>query len=153
VWVSPVSLLGIIYILGFYVVLTVTALCAARWGGWVERTAALLFIGAAVATRLLFLDFGRHFVGLETRVLLVDLALLATLCALTMRVGYGWLICAASAQAITTLAHFSKLLMLDLSRLGYALMEGASSWPTVIALAVGVWQHHHRRRVRRKPLR
>lgn len=142
------SLLGIVYILGFYVVLTLTVLAAARWGGWVERSAALLFIGAALATRLSFLDYGRQFAGLETRVQIVDLALLVALCALTMRVGYGWLICAASAQAITTLAHLSKLLMLDLSRLGYALMEGASSWPTVIALAIGVWQH--RRRTRRR---
>jgi len=137
---------GIAYVYGFWVALPLTCIAAGLWGGWPERAVSLLYAVALVATALVLERYAKPFVSIQVGVLLVDALLVAALVLLAMRSHRGWLIWASSFQLIGTLGHLSKLVRPDMSRLAYGLMEGASGWPTLLALMIGIWGHWRRTR-------
>lgn len=136
------SPLGIAYIFGFWLALPLTCAAAFRWGGAPERIVGILFIAALLATKAMKSHFLGGFVSLEAGVLAVDGILLGSLVALSIRFQRGWLIWATSFHLVATLGHLSKLVNPELSSLAYGLMEGASGWPTLLALMVGIGQNH-----------
>lgn len=130
-----------LYEQAFVPLLMLLALCAWRWGQWPERTAAASFAAAWLATLLVKPTTHMRFFYVEFGVLLVDGALLIALGLLAVRSGRGWLIWATAFQLLSTTAHLARAMDSSFSALGYLIMEGASSYPTLIALAVGLWQH------------
>lgn len=135
------TLLIQIYVYSFILLIVLTTAAATFWGGWTERLVAWLFVAAFASTRLLK---SSAYGSLETGILIVDGTLLVVLAAITIRTGKGWLIWATAFQLIATLGHLGKLLNPELSRMGYSLMETASSHPTQIALAIGIYLHRRR---------
>jgi len=130
-----------LYEQAFVPLLLSLALCAWKWGQWPERTATALFSAAWLGTLLAKPAVHVRFFYVEAGVLLVDGALLIALGWLAVRTGRGWLIWATAFQLLSTTAHLGRAMDSSFSALGYSIMEGASSYPTLIALAVGLWQH------------
>lgn len=139
---SPV---GVIYVFGFWLALPAACAAAFRWGGKPEQVASFLFIAALFATKAMKGQFLGGYASLEAGVLMVDGALLFALVVISILSGRGWLIWATSFHLVATLGHLSKIINPDMSQLAYGLMEGASGWPTLLALAAGIRQHHSRR--------
>ena len=127
--------LGFAYVYGFWVTLLALCAIAAVRGQWLERAVAFAYLGASLATTA---SVGTSVYPVEYGVLAVDVALAAFLAAAALRSGRWWLICATSFQILATLAHLSRVVHADMSNLAYALMEGASSWPALICLAIGL---------------
>jgi hypothetical protein len=137
-------MLTLIYVYSFYVLLPLLVLAAMLWGGTTERTVAWLYVAALMGTKLLKSSGATDFISLEAGILLVDGALLVALGWLATRSGGWWLICATAFQTIATLGHLGKLVNPDMSRTAYGLMESASSYPTLITLAIGIYQYRRR---------
>jgi hypothetical protein len=137
-------MLTLIYVYSFYVLLPLMVLAAMLWGGATERTVAWLYVAALLGTKLLRSSMATSFISLEAGVLVVDGALLIALGWLAIMSGRWWLICATAFQLIATLGHLGKLVNPDMSRTAYGLMESASSYPTLITLAIGIYQYRRR---------
>lgn len=134
---SPV---GIVYIYGFWAVLPLVVVAAFIWGGAAERLIAVSYAVALVATALVLEPYAKPFLSVPVGLVVVDAVLLAVLVAAAVRYERRWLIWASSFQVIGTLGHLSKLVLPEMSRLAYGLMEGASGWPTLLALMLGILQ-------------
>jgi hypothetical protein len=148
------------YVAGFWLLLL--ALFVLAWSGrrrsaglWTdirepETGMATLLLGAAVLTVLLRPSPATRFIDLEWAMLLVDAGLFVGLAALGVRSGRWWVLCAAALQAISATAHVARLVTPGMFRLGYQVMEEASSYPTLLLLAWGLWS---RRRLARTAAR
>lgn len=134
------------YVALFWLALPSLAVAAWYWGGAPERWAASLFVSAALLSRGHRMIVGPGWASLEAWLLGIDLLLLAGLIAVEMRWHRPWLIAVTAFQGLTLMSHLARALEAGFSNLGYALMEGASSYPALIALTIGVVQH--RREIR-----
>lgn len=132
--------------LTFWTMLVAVAAYASARGGGVERSAAAMLLGAAIATVLVRSDAALRYSSIETGVLTVDALLLVGLIAVAVHSGRWWSIALATLQAVTLLGHLGKRLDPDLWRLGYAIMITAPAYPGLIALAIGTWQHRRAER-------
>ena len=139
-----------IYLGLFWLSLALVGVAAARWGGVPERSAAAMYVVAALATVLVRPAFATRYQAVEPTVFLIDLILLVGLVTLTIRHDRWWPICATALQALAVLAHVGKLMNPDLWRFGYQLMAVWSAWPTVLILAAGVWSNRRRTWMRRE---
>lgn len=130
-----------LYVYAFWVALPLLCLAALRWGGWAERITAFLFLAAAGGSILLKSSVTGGYRTIEIGVLAVDLALLAGLVWVMVSADRRWLIWVVALQAISTTGHLARLVTPDLSRMAYALMVGASSYPALILLGIGILLH------------
>lgn len=145
------------YVAGFWVLLASLFVVAARrhlHGSWKafgqpELGVASLFVAAALLTVALRPVWATRFVDLDVAMLVVDLALLGGLTGFGLVAGRGWILCAAALQLISATAHLVRLTTPGMWRLGYQVMEEASSYPTLLLLAWGLWAH--RRKTRTMP--
>lgn len=150
----------LIYVAGFWLLLTVlTALAwlgrdtAAHWTAAFrepETGVATLLMAAAVLTVVLRPAYATRFNGLDVSMLGVDLGLAIGLATYGVRSGKWWVLSAAALQLISTTAHLTRALTPGMWRLGYQVMEEASSYPTLLLLAWGVWSRHRSRRSGRR---
>ncbi len=119
----------------------------ALWkGGPPERIVGGSLLLAYAATLASYSSYAERFVHVETRILLVDMVLLAVLVAVALRADRGWPIILAGLQLDTVGAHLLKNWDLDMIRVTYAVMIAAWSYPMVIVLALGTWRHAARLR-------
>jgi hypothetical protein len=79
--------------------------------------------------------------AVEIGVLAVDLILLAALVWVMAAADRRWLIWLVALQMIATTGHLARLVTPDLSRMAYALMVGASSYPALLLLGIGILSH------------
>lgn len=128
-----------LYVIGFWILLPLVSTAALTWGGRTERRTALLLPTAALASIIVRAHGAGSFRGFEVGLLAVDASLLGCMSLLVVRSRSAWLMWATAFQTIATLSHLGKLTNPHLWRLGYAIMEESSSYPTLIALAVGTW--------------
>ncbi len=135
-----------LYSILFLPLLALLIACAWIWGGRPERAGSVAFLLAYAASALSRTSGRTGFFSLEPGVLVVDLALLGFLTWLAIRSRHGWLIWATAFQLLSTTAHVVRLSDSHFRGLAYATMEGASSYPTLIALAIGILQHWMRTR-------
>lgn len=137
------------YVTSFWVILTGLSLLA--WRGR-DRSPALkgalrqptlavaaLYWGAALLTVACKPSPPNRFFYLEPMLLLIDWGLFIGLALIGMRSGKGWVLCAAALQLISSAAHVARLTTPGMWRLGYQVMEEASSYPLLGLLATGVW--------------
>lgn len=141
---TMLSPLGIVYIYGFWLALPLTAAAAFRWADWPERAIGLAYLVALIATVTVIPKYAAGFFSLEAIVLFIDVALVLTMLVIAAITHRGWLIWATAFQIIGTLGHLSKMVVPGMSRTAYAIMEGASGWPTLLALMIGIWLHRSR---------
>lgn len=138
-------MLAIIYVYLFDVLLVVVFFASLRWGGRVERGVATAYLIAAAVSIVLGSRNVSSWQHLESGLLFVDCALVGVLCWYAVRYGRLWIIISAALLLLSTLGHFAKWGGVGFRQLGYALMEGASSYPTLILLGIGIWQHRRQR--------
>ncbi|MGN6619522.1 MAG: hypothetical protein ACTHKR_00460 [Sphingomonas sp.] len=139
--------MSLLYVAGFWILLI--ALCGtALWlGGKPEKMVALAYLAAAAATLIVRSPAVHRYAGVEIGVLAVDVLLLGGLIWVSIEGDRWWTIFAAAFQAISTLAHLARIVDPTFSRLAYSLMEGASSYPALIALGIGTWRHATRPKI------
>lgn len=105
-----------------------------------------MFWTAAVLTILLRPSLDRRFMYIEHALLLIDFGLFAGLAWAGVRSGKGWVLCTAALQLVSATAHVARIVTPNMFRLGYQVMEEASSYPTLLLLAFGILDHARRRR-------
>ena len=127
-----------IYFLLFWSSLAIVSYGCFRWGGKPEKSVAIMFFGAAIATSLLRPSVAFRYRDVEIGVFLIDACLLAGLVWVTVRADRWWPLCATALQSLTVLSHVGKAVNPALWRYGYQLMATWASWPMVAVLAVGV---------------
>lgn len=141
-------MLAFLYVYLFDALLVCAVLAAWQWGGRTERSVAGCYMAAAVLSVMLGSREAAGWSGFQSGLLLVDAALLCALGWFAVRTGKTWIVVSAALHLLSTLAHFASWAGAAFWKLGYALMEGASSYPSVILLGFAIWRHHieHARR-------
>ncbi len=128
----------------FYAI-QVAASAFALWrGGAPERVLGLALLLAAVSTQVLQDDMAVRFAGVEVDVLLVDLALLAVMLAITLHADRFWPAWATALHLLGTGAHLARAISPDVIRLTYAVLAAAWSYPIVVLLVIGTVRHTSR---------
>ena len=128
----------VLYVACFWLLLPLLVFFSYRWGGRPERQAAIAYLSAAVLTVLLRSAPEIKYAAVELKVVIVDVFLLGALITISLKSNRWWPLCSSALQAITVAAHLAKGLNPELWRLGYALMLGASSYPSLIVLMIGI---------------
>lgn len=126
------------YVLLFWLLLPVVAVLAMVRGGRPERIGAVLYIGAAILTLVWRTQGHQRWVRIESGVLVIDALLLAAMLVLALRSDRWWPMIATAFLTLSMLAHLAKAMDPNFSRLAYALMAGASSYPVVVTLLVAL---------------
>ena len=134
------------YVLVFWLVLPMLWLAARRWGGRSEQRVATLYVVAAVATVVMRSTWNSRYHSVEFGVSLVDVLLLIALAREAANSRRWWPVWSTALQAIATLSHIGKAFNSLLMPLGYAIMTGASSYPMLLVLALGIAGTARRRR-------
>jgi len=109
-----------------------------------ERLAAVACLGATLATRLVISPISSRYAGIETGLLLVDLAMLATFVWIALRSDRFWPLWVAGLQLTMTMAHFLKAVELDLLPKAYAAAAIFWSYPILLILWIGTWRGRQR---------
>lgn len=128
-------------VLLFHALLIALVIAAIVYGGRTERRVAGLYaVSALISTVARHID-GMAFKNFDRLVSLTDFVLLACLVALALKVRRWWLFGAAALQTLTCLGHVAKLIDSGIPPIGYFMMSVSSSYPSLILLAIGIWQH------------
>jgi hypothetical protein len=131
----------------YYLILFLVSLYAFLRGRSDERIAAATCILATFATNAVYTPQG-SFAGVETGVLLVDLAAFATFLSLALRSDRFWPLWVAGLQLATLGAHAVKAVELDLMPHAYAAAARFWVYPIFLIIAVGTFRGARRRVVR-----
>lgn len=128
----------------FRLLLIATAIYAFIRGGRDERLTAAICIVGAVVTHIVISPLHQRFQGVETAVMVVDLAVLAGFVAIALRSDRFWPLWMAGVQLTTVMGHAMKQVDSALLPRAYAASLGFWAYWTLAILAVGVWRHHRR---------
>ena len=133
----------------FRVLLVLACAVAFKWGGRAERAVAVLYLIATILSHLAYVKTKFDFDRIVVPLVVIDLALLIGLLVVSTRFKRWWLILASAMQLLTCLGHTAKALdPVSTTAMGYFMMLVSSSYPAVILLMIGVWQHHRTMRIR-----
>ena len=105
--------------------------------------AAIILVGSILSTIALSSP-ARRFTSVEVGVLLVDAAAFAGLLILSLRAERFWPLWVTAFQFIATAAHAVKLIDSDLIRSAYAIVMGLWTYPVLIIIVFGAWNHRRR---------
>jgi hypothetical protein len=131
----------------FYFVCLFLLVGYASWrGGWPERSAAAAILIGSLMTMGALSPWGRQFSDVETGVLLVDVAVLAVFTAIALRSDRFWALWVAALQLLAVLVHLAKAAGFPMPENGYATLQAFWSYPIMLAVALGVLQHHRAKR-------
>lgn len=86
------------------------------------------------------------FARLEASILVIDVLLFAGLLVVALKFRKWWVTWAAALQLLASTAHVARLVTPSMWRLGYQVMEEASSYPALILLGIGIVQHRLQQR-------
>jgi hypothetical protein len=118
----------------------------ALWRGRMdERIVALVCIAATAASRLAFSPISVRYTGVETGLLMIDLAVLAAFIFVALRSPRFWPLWVAGLQLTTSMAHVMKAIDESLLPMAYGAAIALWSYPILIILAIGTWRGHKRR--------
>lgn len=113
-------------------------------GGAPERIVASLFPAAAAISVVWGRQISNAFIRPAYGLLTIDMALLIALIAVALRANRNWTMTVAAMQLIMVSVHLARILNPDTIRPVYTVMLALWSWPMVLLLAVGTYQHHYR---------
>jgi hypothetical protein len=128
----------------FYAIQMAASGYALLRGGAPERLTGLALLLAAASTGIAEQDIPVLFAGLEVRVMIVDLILLAVLLAITLHADRFWPAWVTALQALGTGAHLTRAISPDVIRLVYAVLSAAWSYPIILLLVIGTARHSRR---------
>ena len=135
----------------FIVLLVVVAFYAARHGGAPERRTAAMFVAAGALTWIVHSPWPDRYLGVETGVLTVDVALLLGLLYVALSADRFWPLAMAALQTMAVAAHLSKALDLRLGPGAYQQALVIWSYATIPLLALAVGRERSRRSRSLKP--
>lgn len=120
--------------------------CGYAWfrGGAPERAGAAIFAVAALLSTFMVSGRPTRFVSVELGVFAVDVAMLLALLVVALRAERFWPLCVTALQVIGTAGHAVKLADPQVFPLAYAIILALWSYPMLIVLAVGTWNHQRR---------
>ena len=123
--------------------LGLASVLAFRFGGRDEQMAAIAFIGATLASRLV----NTNYAHMEASVLLVDAVLLFGLILLALKSDRFWPMYAAAFQFVGTVVHIAS--MAETGNLAWAYAVGLIFWSyaVMLALMAGTWLEGRARRL------
>lgn len=128
-------------LLEIYLVTLLLACSYAYWnGGATEKQGSAIMVAGSVLTALM----GTGWHGVNFGVLLVDLAVLATLVVLMLRTDKYWLLWMTAFHLIGVLTHIAKLIDPTILVRANAIGQGFWAYPMLIALALGVSKERRR---------
>ena len=109
-----------------------------------ERIAAMACLAATVATRFVISPISGRYAGIETGLVAVDLAMLATFIWIALRSDRFWPLWVAGLQLTMSMAHLLKAIELDLLPKAYAAAAIFWSYPILLILGIATWRGRRR---------
>lgn len=131
------------------VLLALVTLLAWRVGAREHRLVATALSAAFVLVTLYAMLIGRYsdWSGIPYHRIILDFVMFGVFLFAWMRGNSWWLLWVASAQLLSVMAHFARLLDLPLPPLGYAVMEIWPFWLAILATGIAIFLHHKRKPV------
>ena len=117
-----------------------------------ERIAAAVCVVASLVSVALLGPVRQRYSGVETGVLIVDLATLAAFTWIALKSERFWPLWISGLQLTTTMGHLLKAVDANLIPLAYGAALRSWSYPILIIVAVGTWRGERRRRRHRVPV-
>ena len=114
---------------------------ALRRGGWAERVAAGSTVLGTYLTLLTASPSTIRFKHVETPVMLVDMAVLLVLLAISLRSNKFWPLWLTAMQGLTVFAHLSPFIP-HMLPWAYWRASAVWSWLKLIVLAYAIHRHH-----------
>lgn len=116
-------------------------------GGKPERAAAIIFILMAISD-----PFVHEFTPLTYSLLdpghfIIDMLGWCALLAVALRAKRIWPLWVSSFQSVSLIAHITKFLDYSIHPVVYAIMQVSSSYPLLIILIIGTFNHQQRIRL------
>ena len=124
-----------------YAALLVGCLIISFWrGGAPERIGALNMAIGSVLTVLVNSPLTTRYASVETRIFIVDLAVLFVFLALALRTDRFWPLWTTAMQLLVVLAHLARLADPAMLRNGYGVVMAMWSYPQLIIIAAAAWR-------------
>ena len=130
----------------FRVLLVLVALYALLRGKRDERHVGLIFVIGVIATELVLPPARERFASVETRLMVVDLAVFAGFLWVALRSERFWPLWMAGLQLTAILGHVLKAIDVELFARAYAAALVFWAYPMLLVLAVGTWRNERRTR-------
>ena len=120
----------------------VILICAYAWlrGRSEERIAATICLLATIATHFLISPLHQRYTGIETGLLVIDMAVLATFVAIALVSNRFWPLWAAGLQLTVSMSHLMKAVDFALLPKVYAAAAIFWSYPILLVIVVGTWR-------------
>ena len=128
------------------VLLVLVALYALLRGKRDERQVGLIFVIGVIATELVLPPARERFASVETRLMVVDLAVFAGFLWVALRSEHFWPLWMAGLQLTAILGHVLKAIDVELFARAYAAALVFWAYPMLLILAVGTWRNERRTR-------
>lgn len=143
-WSGRLTMNSLSLVALFWVLLLVSCGYALWRGRKYERIAALVFLGATVASIVGDSPLPGRYVGIETADLIVDSAVLLAVVAIALFSDRFWPLWAAGLQLVDSMSHVMKAIDADLLPKVYGAAERFWSYPILLILLIGAWRQHRR---------
>ena len=128
----------------FYLLLLVCCGYALLRGGGPERIGASIYTVGTGLTVLARGEAAIRYGSLEVGPLIDDLAALIAFLVLALRARRFWPLWMTAFQAVSTAGHLAKLADPEMMRWAYAFLLGIWSYPMLLLLALGTFNHQRR---------
>ena len=129
----------------FRILLVLVALYALVRGQRDERQVGLIFVVGVIATELVLPAPALRFASVETRLLLVDLAVFLGFTWVALRSERFWPLWIAGLQLTAIFGHVLKAVEVNLFSRAYAAALVFWAYPMLLILAIGTWRGQRRR--------
>ena len=129
----------------FRVLLALVAIYALVRGRRDEREVGTIFVVGVVATELVLPTPRQRFEGVETHLMLVDIAVFLGFTWVALRSERFWPLWIAGLQLTAIFGHVLKAIDLHLFARAYAAALVFWAYPMLLILAVGTWRNDRRR--------
>jgi hypothetical protein len=130
----------------FLFVLSFSVVYALRRGGEPERAVAIILILMAISDPLVHVVTPEKFTVLDPGHFIIDLVGWIAMLSIALRAKRFWPLCVSALQTISLIAHITKFLDYSIHPVAYGIMQVASSYPLLITLIIGTYNHQKRLR-------
>lgn len=131
-------------LLVFHVLMLACCGYALLRGGAPERIGATIFAVGTGLTAIVRGEAASRFGSVEIGILVVDVVGLIAFLVLALRARRFWPLWMAAFHAVATAGHFAKLADPEMIRWAYAVLLGIWSYPMLLLLAIGTYNHQER---------
>ena len=128
----------------FRIMLGIVALSAFWLGRRDERIVGITLVLGVIATHLVISPVAHRYSGVETPVMLVDVAVFLGFLWVALKSERFWPLWIAGLQLTTILGHLMKFIASDLVNRAYGAALVFWSYPIVLILAIGTWRTYRR---------